>query len=1067
MKKIITLIAITCLLFSTVSTTAYAEEDTGISTGYINTINAKTGKTASYQGISKNEVIYMLPNDIATICEYRCESLSMEKEKTESIVNKDSLLSKLYSKINLDKLFKNDKFEYLVFSRTDTITDYITQIYYYDGYAQTMSKSFEIDTIDYDGKTYLNLEKMLYLMHAQWCVEESFLYYYPLDYNIFDFIGENFSYMYDHSVQHNSLLYEDENKWGHSTRIVLSHILNDIDMRIFIPFYGSDMIQQEWYEEAILQLATTDDSFIDDAGSKQISEYLKDSPYHKIETNLSAINIGFDAIDKIEDIPLKLPTTGSVKFSQWNDLSTLDASQLSATQNGLNKISKGFDNTADILSIINIMSDFNEINTWSKEWGNDFINGLNILSAINEDIYRDYGKDILKVADDLLDEFKNPTEEAAEAAMFDSYELILDKLLDKTIIGHIESIITLSNVIIKSNPNYAEQIENADLMNTVHALINVENVFLNEFVDSYHDYLHYLSIEDGSSSLRLWELMYYAVNEKPQRVVETKAISDMRNALEMFLKTSLRNKTYVYHFSYFNKGGSLWTPTSEAKALKDDIYKTYALLSELISTRDYDKLLYLDETFKGMYSNEYGFEREKIDRDILTDKALIDLKNLVTDAYTYSTTDEYGNEYHYKIPKINLGYENIINVNEEIFNKYYAIANEQVSFEVDYEWMVNKEVLSLIVHDSWDGGNIHYKIYNLSILTGERIADNEIIAKKMTKSEYLTNTKKALCSTFWNEYNDAISQFEDTGLLSFANEQLQKTIAKENIKDCTPYLGKNGNLYIRGRIFALAGADSYEHLIDLNDYEIPSNYAETIEIPTKSKNEQPETGNNNSKGTYVGNQTSDQLRKSIIGSWGALGSMLPEYNFIDSENCSGEWPWQSSGTYSISDNKTLTISWSGKSESDEYIWSNESWDEFYSHHKHGTNFWYMTDDGILMLNGKEKYRDGVDNFNYNSDGDLMEIISGTWIRDRDAGEEYQINSDGTWVENTIIISGEKVISRTKLDNGKVEIIDDATANLWQEVKSLNQIPGVSELIYDSKNDKISVGGEHNNYSRAY
>lgn len=221
----------------------------------------------------------------------------------------------------------------------------------------------------------------------------------------------------------------------------------------------------------------------------------------------------------------------------------------------------------------------------------------------------------------------------------------------------------------------------------------------------------------------------------------------------------------------------------------------------------------------------------------------------------------------------------------------------------------------------------------------------------------------------------------------------------------------------------------------------------------------------NNVGKFYGNQTAEQLRKSIIGSWGVLGSIVPEYNFIDSEHCSGDMPWQSSGTYSISDNKILTISWAGVSEPEEYIWSSESWDEFYSHHEYGTDFWYMTDDGILMLNGKEKYRDGVDNFTYNSNGDLMSIISGTWISDK-GYKEYQINSDGTWVESTVVVSGGTLINRTKLDNGKVEIIDDTTAKLWREVEQLNQIPGASELIYDSKNDKISVGGTNNTFTRA-
>lgn len=252
--------------------------------------------------------------------------------------------------------------------------------------------------------------------------------------------------------------------------------------------------------------------------------------------------------------------------------------------------------------------------------------------------------------------------------------------------------------------------------------------------------------------------------------------------------------------------------------------------------------------------------------------------------------------------------------------------------------------------------------------------------------------------------------------------------------------------------------------IILND----NNQSETKETTTwaieesTTESEPIETTENND---LSDNLSAEQLRKNIIGSWGALGSIVPEYNFIDSENCSGEYPWQSSGTYSISDNKTLTISWDGKSESEIYIWSSDTWDEFYSYYEHDVNFWYMTDDDILMLNGKEKYREGVDNFTYNSDGDLMSIISGTWISDK-GYKEYQINSDGTWIESTVVVSGATVVNRTQLDDGKVEIIDDTTAKLWQETNSLFQIPGASELIYDSKNDTISVGGTNNTFTRA-
>lgn len=217
--------------------------------------------------------------------------------------------------------------------------------------------------------------------------------------------------------------------------------------------------------------------------------------------------------------------------------------------------------------------------------------------------------------------------------------------------------------------------------------------------------------------------------------------------------------------------------------------------------------------------------------------------------------------------------------------------------------------------------------------------------------------------------------------------------------------------------------------------------------------------NENNVSRFYGNETVEQLRKSIIGSWDDLGSIIPEYNFQENGVFNGN------GKYSISDDKTLTISRQGYSEDDIYVWSSESWNEFYSHNKSGTYFWYMTDDGILKLNGKEKYRDGVDNFTYNNNGGLMKSISGTWINDT-GSKEYRIYDNGTWEESTVYISYGKVINRKVIDNGKVEIVDNTTANLYQEVEHLNQIPGSLELIYDSANDKISVGGTNDTFTRA-
>ena len=216
-------------------------------------------------------------------------------------------------------------------------------------------------------------------------------------------------------------------------------------------------------------------------------------------------------------------------------------------------------------------------------------------------------------------------------------------------------------------------------------------------------------------------------------------------------------------------------------------------------------------------------------------------------------------------------------------------------------------------------------------------------------------------------------------------------------------------------------------------------------------------------GQFYGNETAEQLRKSIIGYWEGL-DVITTYEFVEDGTAYWFSEKQQPGTYKITDNKTLAISFPWTN--DEYTWSELSFDEFHKSHDYDEYFWYMTDDGILMINGTEYYRDGKITYNYNTSGDLLAYISGIWISDRSAHKEYQINNDGTWIESTVVVSGGTLINRTKLDNGKVEIIDDTTAKLWQEVDSLSQIPGVSELIYDSKNDKVSIGGTNNTFTRA-
>lgn len=122
-----------------------------------------------------------------------------------------------------------------------------------------------------------------------------------------------------------------------------------------------------------------------------------------------------------------------------------------------------------------------------------------------------------------------------------------------------------------------------------------------------------------------------------------------------------------------------------------------------------------------------------------------------------------------------------------------------------------------------------------------------------------------------------------------------------------------------------------------------------------NENSKPQTSvdnNDTPEEGYAGNQTAEQLRKSIIGSWGMIG----DYTFDTNGICYFGGDRNHPGTYKITENKKLIIDfpWTHN----EYTWSELSFDEFHEDHDFNEYFWCITDEGVLRLNGSDYYRDG-------------------------------------------------------------------------------------------------------------
>ena len=223
----------------------------------------------------------------------------------------------------------------------------------------------------------------------------------------------------------------------------------------------------------------------------------------------------------------------------------------------------------------------------------------------------------------------------------------------------------------------------------------------------------------------------------------------------------------------------------------------------------------------------------------------IDLENLVTDAYSYVLDVGSGVTLNYNIPQINLDTEAVAQINSEIYSHLYdetmqecvfaslEIGNDiPICLEISYEWYINDDILSLVITEELDADIINYIAYNLYISEGIEASNEYIILSKMSSlQEYRDTVKEALGSMVWNSYGDMIALWQSNNadeMLAEARYVLESTISVENIDACAPYLGENGDLYIIGDVYSLAGASKYSHIVNLNDYELAENYSETI-----------------------------------------------------------------------------------------------------------------------------------------------------------------------------------------------------------------------------------------------
>lgn len=475
----------------------------------------------------------------------------------------------------------------------------------FDGTTSAMGNTYELNIIKQDDYFYLPLNEMLYLLHAQWCMEEGKVMIQPLQYTILDFIVENHSNIILNKVNQTDLLINGESELAHNIRTSLAVMFNNFDPKLFVIYWpGEGWVPalNKVYEEAILQLNIDDMDFLDSYGQTQITSELEKIDLSSIQSSLSSIKDTIDVSENIAEIIKQIEdlsnTNKSLKFDLYYDFALLTPPQIQALSKELGEIT-------DALKIINIALKFNEVYQRSENWDEDFINQISILTDFDGTQYKaSVFNSIKNIATNLINECNDPFMAATDEALQQTAALLLDSLFGQTIFGKYFAIFNMELSMYKTfYPNIKNSMDAAELAYMVDALIKIEQIAVGEMNTEYENILD-INFDGEFSEEHLKRL---------------------RNSVMLSLRTNLRNHAFIYYLNEKLNDDTNWENSQQAMDIRNNIIEDYILICKLMETEKYDRLLFLNN-FENMYSDEFGKMRQQITTEVFHEGEIPELE---------------------------------------------------------------------------------------------------------------------------------------------------------------------------------------------------------------------------------------------------------------------------------------------------------------------------------------------------------------------------------------------------------------------------------------------------------
>lgn len=201
----------------------------------------------------------------------------------------------------------------------------------------------------------------------------------------------------------------------------------------------------------------------------------------------------------------------------------------------------------------------------------------------------------------------------------------------------------------------------------------------------------------------------------------------------------------------------------------------------------------------------------------------------ITELYNedFDYTDGVGNSGHYayRVPQIEADTQGAEAINKAISDAYTPIVNgvlEDVSdkvslscFYVAWESYQYENILSLVVSCGWDADVNEYNVYLYDIASGQQLTTADLLkALDVEETAFLEAVRRAAAAKFDTQYGAIAGGDTD----AFLTERRDWTLSDENISmDIRTYADGDGKLHVVLPIGSIAGADSYEQVLSLDD----------------------------------------------------------------------------------------------------------------------------------------------------------------------------------------------------------------------------------------------------------